>query len=84
LSNLVISFIRTYVPIIVGSVLSWVAVNSGIIVSEDLKNEATVFFTALIIALYYGILHLLEQKWPAFGKLLGKEAIPVYSLPPAA
>lgn len=78
MSNFITSMIRTYVPILVGAVLSYLMVNHGIVVPEDLKNEATAFLTGVVIAVYYGVVHWLEQKWPAFGKLLGRQVLPYY------
>jgi len=77
-TNFGISLIRTWVPIIIGSVLSWLAINVGIVVSDDDKAKLVVGLTAVVIALYYGLVHLLEQKFPKFGWLLGLATRPQY------
>ncbi len=73
-----LSLIRTWTPIAVGSVLSWLAVKYGIAVPESISNEVTVGLTAALIAGYYGIVRALERRWPWFGKLLGKAKQPEY------
>jgi len=79
ISNFGISLIRTWVPIAVGFVLSWLAVNAGVVVDDDSKAQLVAGLTAVLIALYYGLVHLLEQKFPKFGWLLGQATRPQYS-----
>jgi len=81
MSDLILSYIRTYVPIGVGAALSYAAVRWGIVVPEDISTEVTVGLTGLVIAAYYGIVRALEARWPAFGKLLGRSKAPVYNAP---
>lgn len=78
MNDLVLSYVRTYVPIGVGAVLSYVAVRWGIAVPEDISTELTVGLTGVVIAGYYGLVRALEARWPAFGKLLGSAKKPVY------
>lgn len=82
MNDYVLSLIRTYVPVGVGAVLSYTAVRWGIAVPEKISAEATVVLTGAAIAAYYGIVRSLEKRWPAFGKLLGSKAKPVYVEPP--
>jgi hypothetical protein len=82
MSDLVLSYIRTYVPIGIGALLSYIAVRWGIGVPEDVSKEVAVAVTALVVALYYGIVRALEKKWPWFGTLLGAKKEPVYVEPP--
>lgn len=81
MSDYVLSLVRTWVPIGVGAVLSYVAVRWGIVVPEDISTELTVGLTGIVIALYYGIVRALEKRWPWFGKLLGAARKPAYSAP---
>lgn len=81
MSDLVLSYIRTYVPVGVGAGLSWLAVKYAIVVPEDISTELTVALTGLVIAVYYSLVRALEKKWPAFGKLLGAAKKPVYVTP---
>lgn len=81
MNDYALSLIRTWVPIAVGSVLSWLAVKYGIAVPESISNEVTVGLTAALIAGYYALVRGLEKRWPAFGKLLGAAKKPVYVAP---
>jgi hypothetical protein len=81
MNDLILSYIRTYVPIGVGAVLSYLAVRFGVVVPEHLSTEATVVLTGAVIAGYYGIVRALEKRWPVFGRLLGSQQKPVYVEP---
>lgn len=81
MNDLILSYIRTGVPVAIGAGLSWLAVRYGIVVPESLSAEATIFLTGACIAGYYGIVRALEKRWPAFGKLLGTAKKPVYVEP---
>lgn len=82
MNDYVLSLIRTWTPIAIGAVLSWLAVKYGIAVPESISNEVTVGLTAAVIGLYYAAVRALEKRWPAFGKLLGAAKPPVYVEPP--
>lgn len=81
MNDLILSYIRTGVPIAIGAVLSWLAVRYGVVVPESISTEATVVLTGAVIASYYALVRALEKRWPAFGKLLGKAKEPVYAGP---
>lgn len=80
-NDYVLSLVRTWVPIGVGAVLSYIAVRWGIVVPEDISTELAVGLTGVVIALYYGIVRALEKQWPWFGKLLGSSKKPAYVEP---
>lgn len=87
--NLLLSYVRTYVPIGVGAALSWLTLTYGIVVPEEtsaaLATGLTVLATAVITVIYYGLVRALETRWPWFGKLLGARASVSYKRPePAA
>jgi hypothetical protein len=82
MSNWVISQIRTFVPILVGTALTWIAKKTGFVIDEETGAQAVMAATAGAIAVYYFVVHWLEQKWPAFGKLLGKQTLPYYDVVP--
>lgn len=82
MNDYVLSLVRTWVPVGVGAVLSWLAVRFGIVVPEDISTEVTVGLTAVVVAVYYGIVRALEARWPWFGKLLGAKKAPAYVDPP--
>jgi hypothetical protein len=67
---LAISIIRTYVPIIVGGLVSWL-LTAGIQLSADTQTGLIVALTGLITAAYYAGVRALETRFPAVGVLLG-------------
>lgn len=72
MTDFLISLVRTYVPIVIGYLVS-----IGLLPS-DLSDEATAAFTGLIIGAYYLLARLLEKRWPIFGWLLGAPKQPSY------
>jgi hypothetical protein len=81
MNNLITSLIRTYVPIIVGSVISFLAVEHGFAVEPDIQNQLVAGLTGVIIAAYYLVARLLERKFPELGVLLGSKQKPTYVEP---
>lgn len=78
MSDLVIGFIRTYVPIAVGSAVSFL-VTLGVEVDGSVQAAAVTALTGVLIALYYGAVRLLAEWRPGFGILLGVNIAPTYS-----
>ena len=76
MSAWVISQIRTWVPILVGMVLSWVG-QFGLNLYE-VEGELTIVITAALAGLYYLIVRLLAEWQPWFGYLLGVNKAPEY------
>ena len=76
-SDYVPSLIRTYVPVGVGAVVSWLAVK-GLNVDPQTQIGITAAATAVLTAAYYAAARALETKFPALGFLLGHKAQPVY------
>lgn len=81
MTNFVTSLVRTYVPILVGSVLSFLAVKYGFAVEPDVQNQLVAGLTGVVIAAYYLLARLLERKFPQLGVLLGSTQKPVYVEP---
>jgi hypothetical protein len=79
-SNTVLSLVRTWVPIVVGSLISWLA-GLGLNVNDDAQGAMTVLMTAILIGLYYTVVRLLEKQFPWIGVLLGAQAQPQYPAP---
>lgn len=71
----VASLIRTIVPLLVGSAISWL-VSMGIDIDESGVAYLSSFLTALFGGLYYVAVRYLEEKVPAFGWLLGLAQTP--------
>lgn len=78
MNALVLSLIRTWVPVAVGAVLSWL-ITLGITIPTDERYGFTTALTALVIGVYYAIVRVLETKFPQIGILLGAIAEPAYS-----
>lgn len=77
MSDFVISQIRTYVPMLAGAIVSWLALN-GVQLDSNAALALGSFLTALFGAVYYLVVRLLEARWPQVGVLLGKAKTPVY------
>ena len=77
MNDFVVSLIRTWVPAAVAAVVAYV-ITLG--VEFDAAAEAQVSAAAVLVvsALYYGVVRALENKWPAFGRLLGIAKTPTY------
>jgi uncharacterized protein (DUF697 family) len=84
MNNLFTSYIRTGVPIVVGSVISYLVVKFGFVIDESVTAQLTTGLTGLIIGAYYVVARLLERKFPKLGVLLGSTAKPVYVEPKTA
>ena len=84
MSDQFVSLIRTWVPIVVGSLISWLA-SLGLDVGAQANTGLTIFLTALVIAVYYALVRALEKKWPVVGRfLLGSSRVPEYTPPQAS
>jgi hypothetical protein len=77
MSQYLVSVIRTWVPIIVGWLVSQLLV-IGVVLDEDTSKLLESAISALTIALYYAAARWLETKFPNAGILLGYIRQPVY------
>lgn len=75
--DLIVSVIRTWVPILMGSIFTYAA-TAGIEIDDVTRVNLIAGLTGLVSALYYFVARLLENKWPAFGLLLGIRKTPKY------
>lgn len=80
MSDTITSLIRTYVPIVVGSLISWL-VTKNIVVDEATATALVTAFTGLMIGIYYTVVRVLEKKFPWLGVLLGSRKQPEYTEP---
>lgn len=79
LNNFVISQIRTYVPILIGGVISWLA-TIGLNIDASTQSGLIVAMTGVLQAVYYFIARIVERKYPSAGSyLLGSDAKPTYT-----
>lgn len=75
-----ISVVRTYVPMAVGALFSWLTVINLPLPDEARGALEYLLTTALTVAfqmLYYGICRIIEDRWPSAGVLLGIPKAPV-------
>lgn len=85
MGNYLLSLIRTWVPIVVGTLLTWLAASTHIVISEHSRAVAAAACVAVLSAGYYALVRLLERKVPQLGVLLGATVQPAYTPPaPAA
>lgn len=69
------SLIRTIVPLLVGTIVAWLA-SRGISVDQSTLLPA---IDAIVVALYYGVVRWAETQWPRAGWLLGVPGAPSYA-----
>lgn len=81
MSDFIIAQIRTYTPMLVGFVVSWLVSVSLIdpATSAEAAAGLTAFFTALFGGVYYFLVRWLAEKWPSIGILLGYNKAPEYN-----
>lgn len=79
LSSLVISGIRTGVPIAVGYVLTLLAQSLHIVVDSNSEGQLVGLCVAVLSGAWYALARLLEKKWPNAGWLLGVPDQPSYT-----
>lgn len=79
MNPLAANLIRTYIPIIVGAVASWLTAR-GIKVDPATETLAIAAMTSVFSGAYYTIVRVLEEKWPALGAvlLLSKPAVSLH------
>lgn len=78
LSNLAVSWIRTIVPVAVGTLLTWLATSRHIVVTPHSKDMLVALALAVTTAVYYSLVRLFEHYVPQAGVLLGVPAKPNY------
>lgn len=80
MSDFITSIIRTYVPIIVGTILAFLA-SKGITLDAEAAANLTLFLGALFSGVYYLVVRLIERKFPQAGWLLGQAKVVKYTEP---
>lgn len=78
LSNQIVSLIRTYVPIGVGLLATWVAAELEVIIDAETSASLSAVFVAIASAVYYTVARRLEAHFPQLGWLLGVANAPMY------
>jgi len=83
MSDFVIAQIRTYVPMAVGFVLSYL-VTKGILDADTSQSAGVAIssgLTALLGAVYYFVVRFAAEKFPWVGVFLGYNKAPAYNKP---
>ena len=76
MNALALSIIRTYVPIIVGALASWLLVTFAFELEADVQAHLIIALTGLLQAVYYATVRALETRFPGVGVLLGAAKTP--------
>lgn len=84
LSNLVVSLIRTWTPLLVGYLLTVLAETLHVVIDPSSEPGLVALCVAVLSAAYYALVRLLERWKPSLGVLLGVPAKPIYHKPSAA
>lgn len=77
MSDMFTSIIRTWVPTMVGAVLSWLAVQ-GVELDAGTEQSLVIGLTGALTAVYYALARFLEQRFSWAGYLLGSKKQPSY------
>jgi len=76
MNTLALSIIRTYVPIVVGALASWLLVTFAFELEADVQAHLIIALTGLLQAVYYAAVRALETRYPGLGVLLGAAKSP--------
>ena len=79
MNDYVISLIRTWVPILAGVLLTWLADALGIVVDDGTSAAVVAALVGLLSAGWYALARVLERFFPWAGLLLGVRSQPAYS-----
>lgn len=71
------SVVRTVVPLIVGTIVGWLATRG---VEVDRASLIAVV-DPIVAAIYYALVRVIERRVPSFGWLLGVPGAPSYAVP---
>lgn len=77
MSDFLVSQIRTHVPVLVGTLISFLT-TLGLDLDVETQAGLIAGLTGVIISLYYLIVRLIEKKFPKVGILLGSTKTPNY------
>lgn len=80
LPDYVVSLLRTAVPSLAGSVLSWLALR-GLVIDDELRTALVTAATGLAIVAWYAVWRAVESRLPAWLTriVLGASTAPTYA-----
>jgi hypothetical protein len=78
MNNTVTSYVRTYAPIVAGTIIAWLTSN-GIETDENFSTNLTLALSLAFSMLYYLVARLVGKKYPVVERfMLGSSKTPVY------
>lgn len=77
LSDTAIAAIRTFVPLVVGSLISWL-LTMNVVLDAATEASLTTALTAIVTAVYWSVVTWASKKLPILGWLLGYPSTPTY------
>lgn len=78
MNDLIISWVRTIVPVAVANGVTWLAVETEVVIDPATSTSAAALAVLVVTGVYYAIARTLERRWPFAGVLLGARKAPVY------
>lgn len=79
MNSFAVSLIRTYTPLLVGMLLTWLASSLHIVIDPSSQAGLVALCVTVLTAAYYLLVRLVERRMPSFGVLLGAVKQPTYS-----
>ena len=80
MNDVITSLIRTWVPTAVAVGVAFLVAN-GVELDPSAELQLSGGIVAVVTGVYYAAIRALEDKWPAFGYLLGVAKAPTYNNP---
>ena len=80
MNDWVTSLIRTWVPTAVAVGVAFLVAN-GVDLDQTAELQLSGGIVAVVTGVYYAAVRAAENKWPAFGYLLGVAKAPTYNNP---
>lgn len=79
MSNLIVSYIRQGMTLLIGGAIAWANVNWQWLPVDDIDSVAVAgAMSAVVIGVYYAIVRGLAEKFPQVGFLFGVNSKPLY------
>ena len=79
INDIVVSIIRTFCPVLVGQIMTWLATLGILDATGEISAQLIASFTLLFTTLYYALIRILETKLSSkWGWLLGSPKAPEY------